>query len=623
MRTLQSRSRPAAALARRVGERPLGAAGAAIIAAEISFAAIGTEFPVLSAAALLLAPGLLLLPLLPAAARQDRLVALAAAPALAFAASSTLLITASAVGIPLEPVPLRILLAVAAVGLLVAPLRAENVGRGSPTTLRTAAGLAAVLALAIFLQERMIGGSPVPGNDWAKYLLYADEIREHGRLLIDNPFWFLGMPFFEDPGVPSLYGGFLVLGGQSTAVLSHGVWAFAVAGVLAAFAFARAYWGNLAGVLAAGFWGALPMSQDILGWHGLANVAALALLPVVLLYLVALLSPRAARLDVVGLGLLMVGLAAAHRLSFAVGVGTTGLVVAFALLRPDRWAILRRFAYAALAALVVGAGVIYDLLERSAEFGGYQSKDAYLSQKVAFEPVVRDLTLVFSLAAVAALVLGVAWARRDRRLVVPLAAFGAVAALAYAWVLDLPLFYIRMAYFLPIALCALVAVALVRLLKPRLAAIAGAVLILVMAGFAVSQSEDVRGFYSFATPGSLRGLDVLEQRLEPGDVVVTDRCWSFLATWLLRTDTLAALEAADIQPKAEVERAAKARQILAGTPRGRRLARELGVRYLVVNPTCTDTDVRPIPPPVIGRAVYLQRDLVIVELPQLRRSAAL
>jgi hypothetical protein len=163
----------------------------------------------------------------------------------------------------------------------------------------------------------------------------------------------------------------------------------------------------------------------------------------------------------------------------------------------------------------------------------------------------------------------------------------------------------------------------VRLLKPRVAAIGGVALILAMAGFAVSQSDGVRGFYEFATPGSLRGLDVLEERLEPGDVVVTDRCWSFLATWLLRSDTMAALEPADIQPKAEVERAAKARKILAGTPEGRRLARRLGVRYLVVNPTCTDTGVHPLPPPVIGRPVYLQRDLVIVELPQLRRPAAL
>ena len=145
----------------------------------------------------------------------------------------------------------------------------------------------------------MIGGNPIPGNDWAKYLLYADEIAAHGELLIDNPFWMLGVPFREDPGVPALYGSFLSLSGEPASALAHGIWVFAITSILAVFAFARAFWGDLAGVIAAGLWAVLPISQDILGWHGAPNLAAICLLVLVLVYLAVLVGgrPRARRGD--------------------------------------------------------------------------------------------------------------------------------------------------------------------------------------------------------------------------------------------------------------------------------------------------------------------------------------
>lgn len=617
MSTIQSTRAPAHVVLERISARPAGVCGLSILALEAAFAAVGAEFPLLAGLALIVAPGLLLVPLLPAAARQDPLVTLAAVPALGFAGSSVLLITASAIGVPLEPVPIRVLLLGFAVAMLLLPLGPERIGPATPAVRRAALALGGVVVLGVFLQQRVIGGYPVPGNDWAKYLLYADEIRTHGSLLIDNPFWFLGLPFLEDPGVPAVYGSYLVLGGQATAVLAHGIWVFAVAGILSTFAFVRALWGLVPGVLAAAFWAALPMSQDILGWHGLANVAALALLPVLLLYLAGLANGTATRADMIGLGLLTAALVATHRFSSVVGVAAMGVVIGAALaLQAGRRELLVRTAQAALAALVIGAGVVYDALERSDEFGGYQGYRAYLSQKLALGPVIHDLTIPFSIVAVGAVGAAIVWVRRDRRLVLPLAMTAVIAVLAYAWVFHLPLYYIRMAYFLPLALTPLVAVALVRVLGARRGAMAGAALTIAMAVIAAVQAGNVRGFYEFATPGSLRGLDALSKRLQPGDVVVTDRCWSFLATWLLRTDTLAALEPADIQPKVEVRRAALARKILTGTPDGQRLAREFGVRYLVVNPRCIDTKARALVPPVIGRPVYLQRDLVIIELPR-------
>ena len=90
-------------------------------------------------------------------------------------------------------------------------------------------------------------------------------------------------------------------------------------------------------------------------------------------------------------------------------------------------------------------------------------------------------------------------------------------------------------------------------------------------------------------------------------MVVTDRCWSFQATWLLHTRTLPALEPEDIQPKAELRRARQARAVLDGTPEGLALARRLGVRYLLVDPTCTDTRERPTRPPAVGTPLFVSQ----------------
>ena len=97
------------------------------------------------------------------------------------------------------------------------------------------------------------------------------------------------MPFREDPAVPALYGAFLRLTGLEATAVVHGIWAFTMLSILSVYGFARSLWGPLAGVLAAGFIATLPISQEILGWHGLANAAALTLLPLLLLYAARLL----------------------------------------------------------------------------------------------------------------------------------------------------------------------------------------------------------------------------------------------------------------------------------------------------------------------------------------------
>jgi hypothetical protein len=171
-----------------------------------------------------------------------------------------------------------------------------------------------------------------------------------------------------------------------------------------------------------------------------------------------------------------------------------------------------------------------------------------------------------------------------------------------------------MAYYLPLALVPLVALALVRLLDSRRAAMAGAVASVAIACFAWVQGGNVRDFYAFTNTASLRGLDSVSAELRPDEVVVTDRCWSFQATWLLHTRTLPALEPEDIQPKAELRRARQARAVLDGTPEGMALARRLGVRYLIVDPTCVDTTERPTRPPAVGTPLYVSKRLVVLRL---------
>src|SRR4051812_25886808 len=158
-------------MARRVGERPLAVGAGVIVALEALLGSAGASAPLLSIAALMLAPGLALAPLLPARIRESPLSVLAAAPVLGLAASSVLLISLSSAGVSLDPTAIRLALAsVVAVGLLLPGPEAFRPLRRSDW--RTAAGLAFALALGAVLQQRVIGGDPIPGNDWAKYLLY-------------------------------------------------------------------------------------------------------------------------------------------------------------------------------------------------------------------------------------------------------------------------------------------------------------------------------------------------------------------------------------------------------------------------------------------------------------------
>jgi hypothetical protein len=598
----------------RLRGRPLATLAASLVLIEAIVALVGGRFPVLSALVLVLAPGLALLPLLPERALRTWGAALAAAPALGFAASAVALITISSAGISITGTSAR--LTVAAIVLIGVLLASEEPAfSASRTELASTAALLAAVGAGIVLQGRVIGGSPVPGNDWAQYVLYANQIHAHGSLLIDNPFWMLGgRPFVQDPGVPALYGAFLGMTNLPAGVLEHGIWLFAVLAVLSTFALLRTFWGPVAGVIGATLWAVLPINHDMLGWHGLANAAALALLPLVLLFVVALLESPLEWKPAAGLALLLVALAAMHRLSLLVCLGALALVAVVALFQHTRWTTLASAARVAAALVVLAPGVVYDLITRQRGFEGVQGYKAYLDTKIDLGLVMRDMTFPFTLAAGLGVLFLLIRARSERR-ALPLAAMLlATLGLAYSWLVHFPVAYVRMAYFLPVALVPLLAVALSRL-PARFAALLSAVVIAAILPLAWPQAHNVRDFYAFASDSSLRGVDVVSSQVRPGDVVVTDRCWSFLATWLVQSPTLSALDPGDILPKSEVRPAQQARAILRGTPNGRRLARRLDARFAMVDPNCADAKGRLGSPPRLGRPVFVSTRLVVLRLP--------
>ena len=100
--------------------------------------------------------------------------------------------------------------------------------------------------------------------------------------------------------------------------------------------------------------------------------------------------------------------------------------------------------------MVLGGGVAADLIAREQTFGGTLSYRAYLSTKLQWDAFARDLTYAFAAAGALALVY-LAFTRRLRtRLVLPLICLlGVTLALTFAWIVHIPLSYLRMAYYAP------------------------------------------------------------------------------------------------------------------------------------------------------------------------------
>lgn len=605
-------------------------AALALVLLEGAGALVGLRWWPFSAFTLIAAPGLALQPALPR--ELGPLGRWVAVPVVGCAAASILIISESAMGAPLTGFSVRLVLVLAAAGgiawvMLAAP---KPVPRGRSQA-HIALGLVAVLCLAVALQGRVIGGDPVPGTDWGHYLLYPDQIARHGTMNLDNPFWMRGgQPFRDDPGAASLYGGFLIMSKADASILAHGIWVFALLSVASVFLLASALSGPAAGLTAAAVYAVIPMNQTMLGWHGLSNELGLMLLPLVLLGAVWVLrtragpGPRWAFL----LALLLVALAAAHRLTLLVAVIALILnAVAALALSGDRRALLRFGLRTAAFAVPLGLLVLIDLQRRGQGSGGVQSYRTYLVTKVNVDLTVSDLTIPVVAVGVLALIWLAVKHRRDPGVLVLHALAASALLLAYGWIVHLPTVYYRMVYFLPLALAPAIGVALVWLARTPLsvgrfkaagavaASLVGVALVLATGVTANDRGPTVRSFYAWASDASVKGLAEVQARTSPRDTVVADRCWGFLAPWLLQRPVLAGIDPADILPSWEAHPASVAREILYGSPRrARATARRYGARYAVLNPGCASDETNRLRVPSIGEPVYESTRLVVLDL---------
>jgi hypothetical protein len=662
-----------------------------VVAAELIAAVLGLSSLVLAGVALV-APGFALSGLLPGRVRELALSRACLSPVLGLAVTSVALTSVARLGLPLTEVSVRAVVALLVLsGLLVE--RAGARGAAGAGLLGPAAGarrrtvaeqraerqrvlfgalidgalLLAAVALAFVLSWRVIGELPVPGDDWAKYLLYADEIRRQGSLLLTNELWMGGRPFSEDPGMPSLEGAALLMTGEAAGALVRTILVLSLLQVVAVYGVARAWFGRAGAFAAAAALAVVPASQNILGWHGLANVGALAIVVLILAQLGAWLAGELDRRGEFGLAIALLGVAAAHRFTTLFVAGTLLVVLLAATVFGPRRALLTQAARTFVMAALLGIPLALDLRERSENAGGTLPYTSYLATKVDLDLALRDLS--WPLVLIAALcVVGLVALRRLPRAAWPALALALVAVLlGFGWAFHLPLYYSRVTFFLPLPLALLVGAAIGTaatwitarsrarvahggvsatlgtgtpanagggrgagapagasvgvplrwiVVPAMLAALGGSVLGAVAAR-SWRQAEEVRQYYAFASPPALRALDGLAARLKPDEIVATDRCWSFLATWLLHTRTYPALEEQDIQPKAELLIARRAAAILHGTAEGRRLMRELPVRYAVLDPTCPVNGYRFFPP---GEPLFAGARLAIVRLDPDRKN---
>ena len=577
---------------------------------------------------LLIACGLAFVPFVPAELRRPCLV-VPLVSVLSVAIASLALVSASSLGVPLTATSIRgiaLLLTLVSAGVSALPAFRRERSRRWDGDVRIELAvlllLTAILVLASTLYDPVVGGAPVPGEDWGHYLLYAQQIAREHAIRIDNPYWMGGgLAFSQDPGVPPLYGAFLLVGGQSAGVLVHGIVLFSLLGILAVFVFTAGLWGSKAGLVAAGLWAVLPAGLDLLSWHGLASVYALALYPLAALCIGAVHRGRLGWRWALLLALTGVSLLGAHRMTALVAGVTLTPVLALAIFhRPKPGA--RFLAAVALFGLVLGGGLVLHLIRLLEKTGQVSDYRLFLVRKVQWSYSVRDLTwtvIALGLVGLAALIAHPR-TRRDPALLVLVGMIAGPVALGYAWLVHIPLDYIRMGTYLALPLVAACGAAWGRLLPQRALPLV-IVPILLVAGRAHDLGPQFRSFYQIADPVTLRGLASLDVRTRTSTApIVTDQCWAFLVPWLLQHRSLAGLEDWTIPFRQDLEPARRARRILYGGASGRALARRLGIRYVVLDPKCSSWSTQDLPVTIRGKPLYASNRLLILQLPSSTKS---
>jgi len=593
---------------------------------------LGGPYP--GATALLLgACGTTLLPLLPSELARPAL-RVAVFPALALGSFALVVTTESTLGVPLTEVSIRVAVALfvsAGVGLQAAAVSPTVV---VPDSRHEAAAVAAVLALAVFCFASswdVVGPFPPRGTDWGHYLLYADQVERQKALLIQDPFSAQdGQLFADAPMVGALYGGTLLLDGVSSRTLGPGVAGASALSMMSVLAAAGGLWGLGAALGAGALYSVAPIRLDPMYWHGLGTTLALVFVPILVLTLGLLFRGRRDARTVGLLALTLVSVAAAHTTTSVVVVMT---LVASLLLDIGRAAVRRPegdegrlrwwwrhgagvpIVAASAVAAVVGFGVAVHVLRQARNLGGPLDYHVFEPDWLTWGALDEYLSTEFLMVGGVSLVVVLLWRRTllDPALLAVAALLLASVAVSQLWRLEIAYEYRRAVYPFGLGLALLVGAAVARVARWRVVLPLG----IVVCAFFAHQSVGLRlpeRLLSERVPTSTApaALDSVRARIERGELpdtrlVVTDRCLHFIVPYLLNRASIAAFEPWQVGFESRLPMARKAATILAGGPKGRQVAKELAVGYIVADPHCT-----PDPAPGLDKTVVARDDDVVV-----------
>jgi hypothetical protein len=593
--------------------RPAAAAAALLVLDAASRLVAGEPYP--GATPILVAAcGLALLPFLPVelATPSQRL---AVAPALGLGSFGLLLTTVSIVGIELGEVSIRlaVLALVVAAGVAGRFVGETPAIEWSRRQLVASAVLLGAFALSFAASYDVVEPFPPPGTDWAHNLQYADEVEERGALLIDDPYRGQETSVFANPpGIGAVYGSVRILDGVSSRSLGLGIAVFSALGMLAVYAAVGGLWGVTAGLLAAGAFAVAPIRLETMYWHGLGTTLALVFVPLVVLALGLMYRGRRDRRTIGLLGFSVAAVGVFHPASALIVGVLLGLVLLAAVVR--RTGMARPLLAGVAVAAVLGAGALVHLGRQADELGSLVSHRAFDREWLDLDTAEYYFSWPFLLLVGASAVI-VAWSR-ERRRDPALAAFGALALAALlvgqAWRLDVAFEYRRTVYYLGPALVALIGLASYRLAHRRIWVGVCVVAIIVVAQDSIGLRLPER-LLRDRQPRSqtVDALVAFREQLEGRDaLLVADRCLGVQVPYLVRRPTLVSAEDWQVGYERLVPDARDATTIVEGGSNGRRLARDRGVDYVLVDPEChPDAAAR-----LGGGAVYESDEVVVVDL---------
>lgn len=579
---------------------------------------------------LLVACGVSLLPLLPQELASPSL-RLAVLPALALGSFALLLTTVSVVDVRLTELSIR--LAVLALVLAFAAV-AHKAPRRERSWSTRKEGIAVTALAGVFLVTLAAGWDvvepfPPPGSDWGYYLLHADEVEAQGSLTPDNPY---GIGEVRElgsyPGVGAIYGSLRILDGVSSESLARGLAVAVALTPLAVYAAVAALWGIGAGLLAAAAYAVAPIHLEPLYWHGLATTLGVLFLLLVVLALGLLYRGRRDPLVIWLLGFSLASVAVMH----SVSAGLVAVLLVLVLLGDILGGLIRRpgarswwregMAKPVLSGIaagcVLGAGVIVHLRQQAAELGSPVSSEFYDSDWLDSSTLEYYFSWPFLGLAAASLAL-VVWnrdLRRDRALAAVAALVLSSVLVSQLWRVQVAFEYRRVVYYVAPALVILIGVAVSRM-RPRWLWVAGyAVVVAYIAHVSIGLRLPERvlegGEERSETVDALEELQVTldETGADGRSLVLADGCLGVRAPYLVQSPTTIAFEDWQVGFTKLVLEARAARAVLRGGPEGRRLAEELGVRYVLVDPRCTpDVEAN-----LGGSTIFRGDELLIVEL---------